>query len=72
MENSIIKKKSISLNGNHKPTADEKRLEVLKTYKIYIGGQFPRTESGRFYVATNAKGDKLANVCLSQKSFPVA
>ncbi|MFM2358275.1 MAG: hypothetical protein RLY16_268, partial [Bacteroidota bacterium] len=27
------------------------RLEVLKTYKIYIGGQFPRTESGRYYVA---------------------
>jgi hypothetical protein len=25
------------------------RLEVLKTYKIYIGGQFPRTESGRYY-----------------------
>lgn len=67
MENSIIKKKSISLNGNHKPAADEKRLEVLKTYKIYIGGQFPRTESGRFYIATNGKGDKLANVCLSSR-----
>lgn len=48
----------------------EKRLEVLKTYKIYIGGQFPRTESGRYYIATNKKGDKLANVCLgSRKDF---
>jgi acyl-CoA reductase-like NAD-dependent aldehyde dehydrogenase len=48
----------------------EKRLEVLKTYKIYIGGQFPRTESGRYYVSTNSKGDKLANVCLgSRKDF---
>ena len=48
----------------------EKRLEVLKTYKIYIGGQFPRTESGRYYVATNSKNDKLANVCLgSRKDF---
>jgi acyl-CoA reductase-like NAD-dependent aldehyde dehydrogenase len=48
----------------------EKRLEVLKTYKIYIGGQFPRTESGRYYLATNGKGDKLANVCLcSRKDF---
>ena len=46
------------------------RLEVLKTYKLYIGGQFPRTESGRYYVATNSKGDKLANVCLgSRKDF---
>ncbi len=43
--------------------APEKRLEVLKTYKIYIGGQFPRTESGRYYIATNGKGEKLANVC---------
>lgn len=43
------------------------RLEVLKTYKIYIGGQFPRTESGRYYVPTNAAGKKLANVCLSSR-----
>src|ERR1700741_1837187 len=43
------------------------RLEVLKTYKIYIGGQFPRTESGRYYVATNSKGEQLANVCLSSR-----
>ena len=48
----------------------EKRLEVLKTYKIYTGGQFPRTESGRYYVPVNNKGDKLANVCLcSRKDF---
>ena len=43
------------------------RLEVLKTYKIYIGGQFPRTESGRFYVAKNKAGEQLANVCLSSR-----
>ena len=48
----------------------DKRLEVLKTYKIYIGGQFPRTESGRYYVATNSKKENLANVCLgSRKDF---
>ncbi len=47
--------------------ATNSRLEVLKTYKIYIGGQFPRTESGRTYIATNAKGDSLANVCLSSR-----
>lgn len=50
--------------GNTKTT---KRLEVLKTYKIYIGGKFPRTESGRYYIATNSKKEKLANVCLSSR-----
>ncbi len=40
------------------------RLEVLKTYKIYIGGSFPRTESGRYYpLLVNDK--KIANMCLS-------
>jgi len=48
-------------------TKNEKRLEVLKTYKIYIGGQFPRTESGRYYIATNSKKENLANVCLSSR-----
>jgi acyl-CoA reductase-like NAD-dependent aldehyde dehydrogenase len=43
------------------------RIEVLKTYKIYIGGKFPRTESGRFYPVKNAKGELLANVCLSSR-----
>lgn len=43
------------------------RLEVLKTYKIYIGGQFPRTESGRYYAALGAKGKKIANICLSSR-----
>lgn len=43
------------------------RLNVLKTYKIYIGGQFPRTESGRYYALLNKKGDTVANVCLSSR-----
>lgn len=43
------------------------RLPVLKTYKIYIGGQFPRTESGRYYSPVNKKGQKLANVCLCSR-----
>lgn len=43
------------------------RLEVLKTYKIYIGGQFPRTESGRFYLLKNKKGDVIANICQSSR-----
>lgn len=43
------------------------RLEVLKTYKIYIGGKFPRTESGRYYTPHNAKGEALGNICLSSR-----
>ncbi len=43
------------------------RLNVLKTYKIYIGGKFPRTESGRFYTPTNKKGEQLGNICLSSR-----
>lgn len=43
------------------------RLNVLKTYKIYIGGAFPRTESGRYYDLKNKKGEVLANVCLSSR-----
>jgi len=63
-----IKKSSLTIseNGLEKKTTG-KRLEVLKTYKIYIGGQFPRTESGRYYVPVNAEGKKLANVCLSSR-----
>ncbi|MEQ8910543.1 MAG: aldehyde dehydrogenase family protein [Vicingaceae bacterium] len=46
------------------------RIEVLKTYKLYINGKFPRTESGRYYVAKGAKGDELGNICLaSRKDF---
>jgi acyl-CoA reductase-like NAD-dependent aldehyde dehydrogenase len=42
-------------------TKQSPRLEVRKTYKLYIGGAFPRSESGRSYVVTNAKGKFLAN-----------
>jgi len=44
-----------------------KRIEILKTYKIYIAGQFPRTESGRFYPLQNKSGDIIANMCLSSR-----
>jgi acyl-CoA reductase-like NAD-dependent aldehyde dehydrogenase len=37
------------------------RLAVRKTYKLFIGGAFPRSESGRSYEVTDAKGDFLAN-----------
>ena len=37
------------------------RIEVLKTYKLFINGQFPRAESGRVLAVRNAKGKLLAN-----------
>ncbi len=68
MGKTIIKKTSLSIteNGLEKKTRSS-RLEVLKTYKIYVGGQFPRTESGRYYTPVNAAGKKLANICLSSR-----
>ena len=39
----------------------ETRLDVRKTYKLYIGGAFPRSESARSYVVSGAKGRFLAN-----------
>ncbi len=43
------------------------RLKVLKTYKLYIGGKFPRTESGRYYSPINKKGEAIGNICLSSR-----
>jgi len=42
------------------------RVNVLKTYKIFIGGKFPRTESGRFY-QLKVDNKAIANVCLSSR-----
>ncbi|MDA0577690.1 MAG: aldehyde dehydrogenase family protein [Verrucomicrobia bacterium] len=44
-----------------------KRLPILKTYKLYIGGKFPRTESGRYFTARAPNGTALANLCLSSR-----
>jgi len=38
------------------------RLDVRKTYKLYIGGEFPRSESGRVYPALDARGEVVARV----------
>jgi acyl-CoA reductase-like NAD-dependent aldehyde dehydrogenase len=75
-------KRTISKNGTNghvaiktKPrveleASDESRLPVLKTYKVYIGGKFPRSESGRYYLLRDAKGNPIANVCrCSRKDF---
>ncbi|HET7358007.1 MAG TPA: aldehyde dehydrogenase family protein [Nocardioidaceae bacterium] len=58
------------------------RLEVRKTYKLYVNGAFPRSESGRSYVVNDDKGRFLANasrasrkdardaVAAARKAFP--
>ena len=43
------------------------RIDVLKTYKLYIGGAFPRSESGRSYVVRAADGSPIANACRASR-----
>lgn len=43
------------------------RLDVKKTYKLFIGGQFPRSESGRSYEITSPKGEFLANAAQASR-----
>ncbi len=50
-------------NGHTK----SKRLDVMKTYKIYIDGKFPRTESGRYYILKDSRGENPVNICQSSR-----
>jgi acyl-CoA reductase-like NAD-dependent aldehyde dehydrogenase len=43
------------------------RLAVRKTYKLYVGGAFPRSESGRSYEVTDARGRFLANAAMASR-----
>jgi acyl-CoA reductase-like NAD-dependent aldehyde dehydrogenase len=43
------------------------RIAVRKTYKLYIGGAFPRSESGRSFEVAGAGGDFLANAALASR-----
>ena len=47
--------------------SDAARIPVRKTYKLYVGGQFPRSESGRSYVVRGADGTPLANAVRSSR-----
>lgn len=44
-----------------------KPLEILKTYKLFIDGAFPRSESGRYYKLENKNKKVIANICLSSR-----
>jgi hypothetical protein len=43
------------------------RVAVWKTYKLFIGGAFPRSESGRSYPVTDHKGNFLANAAMASR-----
>ncbi|MFD0214472.1 aldehyde dehydrogenase family protein [Streptomyces hirsutus] len=45
----------------------QRRLSVFKTYKLYVGGKFPRSESGRVFEVTDSGGNWLANAPLSSR-----
>ena len=48
-------------------TPAQARIDVLKTYKLFIGGAFPRSESGRVYAVKDSKGNHLANPSLASR-----
>ncbi len=54
----------LAINGKQ---SNGQRLKVQKTYKIYIDGKFPRTESGRYYKLKNKKGNVIANISRSSR-----
>ncbi len=60
-----------ALNGNGHAAGGiatkDARVPVIKTYKIFIGGKFPRTESGRYYQPKGVDGKPLANICRSSR-----
>ena len=43
------------------------RLRVKKTYKLYVGGKFPRSESGRSYLVSGPDGTGLANAAMASR-----
>lgn len=67
-EQSKAKKITGNLNGHSNGSGDTKsRIDVRKTYKLYIDGKFPRSESGRFLALKNADGETIANICRSSR-----
>ena len=70
IKNKKEEKKEVVLNGNGSSYKTSSRLPVLKTYKLYIDGKFPRTESGRYFQFKDANGNLIANMCqASRKDF---
>jgi acyl-CoA reductase-like NAD-dependent aldehyde dehydrogenase len=53
--------------SEHSPGPAGGRLAVAKTYKLYVNGAFPRSESGRSYQVTDARGGFLANAARASR-----
>jgi acyl-CoA reductase-like NAD-dependent aldehyde dehydrogenase len=65
----VERNETSKLNG-HPKAAAAGRLGIRKTYKLFIDGKFPRTESGRYYSLEDDSGKIIANVCrASRKDF---
>jgi len=62
MSPSATRRKAVEANA-----APGQRIEVRKTYKLYIGGAFPRSESGRSYEVTDSRGAFLANAAMGSR-----
>lgn len=69
--NTIESKTKIIKSGNGMDSEKKtSRLSIPKTYKLYINGKFPRTESGRYYKLHDKEGNVIANICrASRKDF---
>ena len=59
--------KAVARRSTKAIAAAPSRVVVRKTYKLYIGGAFPRSESGRSYVVNAADGTPLANAVRSSR-----
>ena len=71
-KNKIVVSSGEKDNGSEskRTSGTDHGVSVLKTYKLYIGGKFPRTESGRYFKLQNPKGQLIVNVCqASRKDF---
>ena len=49
------------------PPPEPGRLDVRKTYKLYVGGAVPALGVGRSYVVRAADGEPLANACRASR-----
>jgi acyl-CoA reductase-like NAD-dependent aldehyde dehydrogenase len=50
-----------------KPSKPSDRIDVRKTYKLFVGGAFPRSESGRSYEVADSKGSFVANAAMASR-----
>lgn len=58
---------AVRMLASEQHDAASKQVAVQRTCKLFIGGAFPRTESGRYYPLLDAKGALLANICRSSR-----